>query len=109
MTKNLPVNKFQWIEDTSQFNENFIKNYKEDSDEGYFAEADVQYPEKLHELHNYLLFLPERMKLEKFQKLVANLHDKTEYTIHTRNLKQALNHGLILKKVHRVIKFNQKA
>ena len=109
MAKNLPVNKFQWIEDTSQFNENFIKNYKEDSDEGYFAEADVQYPEKLHELHNYLLFLPERMKLEKFQKLVANLHDKTEYAIHIRNLKQALNHGLILKKVHRVIKFNQKA
>ena len=109
MAKNLPVNKFQWIEDISQFNEDFIKNYKEDSDEGYFAEADVQYPEKLHELHNYLLFLPERMKLDKFEKLVANLHDKTEYTIHIRNLKQALNHGLILKKVHRVIKFNQKA
>ena len=54
-------------------------------------------------------FLPERMKLEKIEKLVANLHDKTEYVIHIRNLKQALNHELILKKVHRVIKFNQKA
>ena len=49
------------------------------------------------------------MKLEKIEKLVANLHDKTEYVIHIRNLKQALNHELILKKVHRVIKFNQKA
>ena len=49
------------------------------------------------------------MKLEKFEKLVANLHDKTGYVIHIRNLKQALNHRLILKKIHRVIKFNQKA
>ena len=67
------------------------------------------YLEKLHELHNDLLFLPERMKTEKVEKLVSNLHDKTEYVIHTRNLKQALNHGLVLKKVHKVIKFNQNA
>ena len=49
------------------------------------------------------------MKIEKVEKLVANLHDKTEYVIHIRNLKQALNHRLVLKKVHRVIKFNQNA
>ena len=49
------------------------------------------------------------MKIEKIEKLLANLHDKTEYVIHIRNLKQALNHGLVLKKVHRVIKFNQNA
>ena len=49
------------------------------------------------------------MKIEKVEKLVANLHDKTEYVIHIRNLKQALNHGLVLKKLHRVIKFNQNA
>ena len=49
------------------------------------------------------------MKLEKFEKLLTNLHDKSEDAIHIRNLKQALNHGLILKKVHTVIKFNQKA
>ena len=49
------------------------------------------------------------MKIEKVEKLVTNLHDKTEYVIHMRNLKQALNHGLILKKLHRVVKFNQKA
>ena len=49
------------------------------------------------------------MKTEKVEKLVANLHDKNEYVKHIRNLKQALNHGLVLKKVHRVIKFNQKA
>ena len=43
------------------------------------------------------------------EKHVANLQDKTEYVIHIRNLKQALNHGLALQKVHRIIKFNQKA
>ena len=49
------------------------------------------------------------MKIEKVKKLVANLCDKTEYVIQTRNLKQALNHGLVLKKFHRIIKFKQKA
>ena len=49
------------------------------------------------------------MKIEKFEKLAADLHDKSEYIIHIRNLKQALNHGLVLKKVHVVITFNQNA
>ena len=97
----------QWIEDTSQFNADFIKNYNGESDEGYFLEADVQYLEKLHELHNDLPFLPERIKIEGVEKLVANLHDKTEYVIHIRNLKQTLDQGLVLKKVHRAIKFDQ--
>ena len=70
---------------------------------------DIQYLEKLHELNNDLQFLPERMKFEKVKKLFTNLHDKTEYVIRIRNLKQALNQGLILKKVHRVVKFSQKA
>ena len=49
------------------------------------------------------------MKFERVEKLLSNLHDKTEYVIHIRNLKQALNYGLVLKKVHKVIKFNQSA
>ena len=72
------------IKDTSEFNEDFIKNYNEESDEGYFLEVHVQYLEKLHELHYGLSFLPERMKIQKIEKLVANLHDKTEYVIHIR-------------------------
>ena len=63
---------FEWIEDTSKFNEDFIKNYNEKSEEGYFLEVDAQYPEKLHELYNDLPFLPERRKIEKVQKLVTN-------------------------------------
>ena len=78
MSQILPVNNFAWFKDTSQFNEDFIKNYNEEINEGYFLEVDVQYLEKLHELHNDLSFLPERMKMEKVEKLVANLHDKAE-------------------------------
>ena len=109
MLQKLPVHNFESIKDNYQFNEDLIKNENKESDEGYFLEVDVQYLEKLHEVHNDLPFLPERMKIEKVEKLVANLHDKTEYVIHIRNLKQALNHRLVLKKVHRVIKFNQNA
>ena len=72
------VNNFERIKDTFQFNEGFIKNYNEKSDEGYFLEVDIQYLEKLHELQNDLLFLPERIKIEKVGKLVANLHDKND-------------------------------
>ena len=109
MSQKLAVNNIEWIEDTSEFNEDFIKNYNEESDGEYFLENNVQYTEKLHKLHNDLPLLPERMKSEKVEKLVANLHDKTEYVIHIRNLTQVLNNGLVLKKVHRVIKFNQNA
>ena len=109
MLQKLPVNNFEQIKNTSQINEDFVKNYNEESDEGYFLKVDVQYLEKLHELHNALPFLLERMTIQEVERLVANLHDKTEYVTHIKNLKQALNHGLVLKKVHRVIKFNQNA
>ena len=87
-----------------EFDKSFIKSYNDESDERYFLEVDVQYPEKLHDLHNDLLFLPERMKTENIQNLIANLDDKTEYFIYKKKLEQALNRGLFLKKVHRVIK-----
>ena len=54
MSQKLQINGFKWIEDTSQFNEDFIRNYNEESDEGYFFENDVQYPEKLHDLHTII-------------------------------------------------------
>ena len=54
-------------------------------------------------------FLPEKMKIDKTQKLVCHLCDKKKYVVHISILKQALNHGLKLKKVHRVIEFNQEA
>ena len=108
MLQKLPVNKFELTEETSHFNDDFIKNYIEKNDQGYFLEVEVEYPEKLHELHNDLPFLPERKKINNIEKLVTNLYDKDEHVIHIRNLKQALTHGLIMIKVHRVIKFNKK-
>ena len=60
----------------------------------------------MHDWHSDLPFLPERMKIDKCNKLVCNLYDKKNYVFHIRSLKQALNYGLILKKVHRVIQFN---
>ena len=60
-------------------------------------------------LHSDMPFLPEKMKIDKTQKLVCNLRDKNKYVVHISILKQALNHGLKLKKVHRVIEFNQEA
>ena len=50
----------------------------------------------------------KRIKIENVEKLAANLHDKTEYVVYIRNLKQALNHGLVFKKAHRAITCNQK-
>ena len=108
MFQKLPLGGFKWVEVTSQFNEYFIKSYNEDSNIRYFIEADIQHPEKLHELHSDLPFLPKRIKIETVEKLVANLHDKEEYVIYIGNLKQSSNHRLVLKKVNRVIKFNQK-
>ena len=81
MSQKLPVNKFEWIEETSQFNEDFIKNYNEESDEGYFLEVDTQYQEKLHELRTGFPFLPERKKIKEIKRLVTNLYDKNEYAI----------------------------
>ena len=72
-----------------------MKNYNEESGEGYFLEVHIQYPEKLDEIDNDLPFSPKRMETEKVGEPVANLNDKTEYVIHIRNLKQTLNDGLV--------------
>ena len=80
---------------------------KKNSDKGYILEVDVDYPSKLHRLHSDMPFLPERMKIDKTKKLVCNLHHKKKYVVHISILKQVLDHGLKLKKVHRVIEFNQ--
>ena len=91
----------------SKFNEDFIKKYDEDSNTGYFFEVDVEYPKTLFNSHKDLPFLPERKKVEKAEK--CSIEDKEKYVIHIRALKQALNHGLKLKEVYRIIQFKQKA
>ena len=90
MSQKLPVNGFKWENDLLRFNDRFIKNYNENSNEGYFLEV-------------------EEKKIEKVEKLVCGIEDKETNVIQIRALKQALNHELILKRVHRVIQFNQEA
>ena len=70
--------------------------------------VDVRYPKRLHDLHSDLPFLPKRMEINKCKKLICNPFNKKKYVIHVNLLKQALNHGLKLKKIHRVIEFTQK-
>ena len=72
----LPVNGFKWLEDTSEINEEFIKNHDENYDKGHILEVDVKYPRKLHDVHSDLPFLPKRMKIDKCKKLVCNLFNK---------------------------------
>ena len=107
MSQKLPVNNFKWVkqEDLSQFNENFIKTYDENNNTGYFFEVDVEYPKELFNLHKDSPFLPESKKVNKVEKLISDLEDKKKYVNHIRALKQALNHGLRLKKIHRIIQF----
>ena len=107
MCKKLPVGDFKWVDDLSVFTEDFIKNYDEKSDIGYNLEVGVEYLKSLHKLHSDLPFLSERMKINKCDKLICNLNDKENYPVHILALKQALNHGLKLTKVHSVIAFRQ--
>ena len=72
-------------------------------------EVDVKYPKILHKLHSDLPFLSERMEINKCKKLVCNLFNKKKYVTHINSSKQTLNHGLKLKKIHRVTEFNQDA
>ena len=93
MSQKLPVNSFKW----KKYVKIQWKNYDENSDIGYILTVDVEYLKRLHNLHNVLPFLQKRMKIEKCNRLVCNLYDKNNYVAHIRILKQALNHGLILK------------
>ena len=71
----------------------------------YLLEVDVEYQKELHENHNKLPLLVERMKIGREEKLVPNRRDKKGYVVHIKKLNQALKYGLKLKKVHRIIEF----
>ena len=100
MSQKLPVNSFKWVKKLSWFNEIFIKNYNENSNTGSFLEVDIDYPKKLFDFHKEFPFLLESKKVNKVEKLICSAEDKEKYVMHIRVLKQALNHGLVLRKVH---------
>ena len=109
MVQKLPTHGFKWVKKVEEFTAEHISKLVKKDKEGYILEVDVDYPKELHRKHNELPFLPERMKIGKVEKLVPNLNKKQKYVVHIKVLDQALKHGLVLKKVHRVISFEQSA
>ena len=109
MIKKRPVSSFKWVKNVSRIDEEFIKNYDENSDViGYFLKIHFEYPKELHYLHSDLPFSPEKMKINKHDKLVCTLYDKKGYVAHIKNIRQALHHGS-KKKVSKAIDFYQEA
>ena len=130
MCKRLPTGNFKWLNnlpETSEEIESFLNKYTEDSDRGIILEVDLEYPKELHDLHNEYPCAPEKMIITddmlsdyarkikeehsvssgKVPKLVTTLNDKEKYVSHYRNLQLYLSLGIRIKKIHRVLEFNQ--
>ena len=103
MSQPLPTGEFRWVD----IEPNEISELATKTDKGYILEVDVSYPAELHNQHNDLPFMCERIEINGVEKLVSNLRDKKSYLIHIRALAQALKHGLILDRIHQAIEFNQ--
>ena len=100
MSKPLPTHGFRWMKREE------LKNWK---NQPCILEVDLTYPEKHHDLHNDYPLAPERITVNKVEKLIPNLNDKTKYVIHHETLKLYLSLGLKLTKIHRGIKFEESA
>ena len=103
MSQPLPTCRFKWVD--IQIDE--ISGLAKLKIKGYLLEVDISYPSELHDSHNDLPFMCEKMVIGGVEKLVPNLRDKKNYVIHIRALDQALKHGLVLEQIHRAIEFNQ--
>ena len=103
MSQPLPTGGFKWID----VNPNEISKSATPTDKGYVLEVDVSYPKELHNPHNDLTFMCERMEINGVEKLVPNLRDKKNYVIHIQALNQALQHGLRLDRIYQAIEFDQ--
>ena len=109
MSQPLPTGGLKWVEVRRDLNPKNIANLMAKTDRGYMLEVDVNYPKELHDYHNDLPFMCEKIKINGVEKLVPNLYDKKKYVIHIKALHQALKHRLVLEKIHRVIEFKQPA
>ena len=103
MSPPLPTGRFKWVD----VNPNEISELATRTDKGYILEVDVNYPKELHNPHNDLPFMCERMEINGVEKLVPSLRDKKNYVIHIQAMNQVLQHGLRLDRIHRAIEFNQ--
>ena len=96
MSQSLPTGGFKWVD----VNHNKISELATRTDKGYLLEVDVSYPKELHNQHNDLPFMCERMEINGVEKLVPSLRDKKNYVIHIQALNRALQHGLRLDRIH---------
>ena len=126
MLENLPYDEFKWLRDdeTDSIDSNCVSA---GNDVGYILEVDLKYPCKLHDLHNDYPLAPEKMRVSKdmlsdycssiaekydikvgdVAKLILNLRDKSCYVLHYRTLQLYMSLGMVVKKIHRVLKFKQ--
>ena len=126
MSQYLPTGNFKWMSD-KEIKRIDLGKYKADGEKGLILEVDLEYPQELHDLHNDYPPAPEKTKVssgmlseyckrtaDKYKisiglvgKLIPTLRDKKEYVLHYRNLQLYPDLGLKIKKVHRVLKFDQ--
>ena len=124
ISRYLPYGVFKWLKNVDNFDVNWVSK---NSSIGYILKVDLEYPEKLHLLHNDYPLAPEKLaipydmlsdyckkiadeyeiKVGDVKKLIPNLGNKTNYVLHYRNLQLYLSLGMKLNKVHKVLKFKQ--
>ena len=109
MSQSLPTGGFRWIKVGDRNPKTIVEELVDKKDRGYLLEVDVAYPRELHNSHNDLPFMCNRMKINGVEKLIPNLYYKRKYIIHIKALKQAIDHGLVLERIHRCIEFKQSA
>ena len=135
MSQPLPVSDFAWLSQAEQDTMwknlgQVVQDYSDNDEWSYFLKVDLSYPSSLHKKHDTFPLAPEHLQipfdeLSSFQqsylrqqsmthvtnhkKLIPNLYDKTEYVLHIKNLQQYLALGLVCTKLHKVIRFKQKA
>ena len=114
MCESLPVGNFK-IYDDKRLSEDTkakiidrLQNWKSNSKKGYIIELDLEYPKELHDLHNSYPLAPEKIKVNKIDKLIPNLYDKKKYICHIKNLQLYVDLGLKIKKIHRILEFDQR-
>ena len=124
MSEYLPYGGFKWLKNVDEFD---VKSISEKNTIGHFLEVDLEYPDKLHELHNDYPVAPEKravssdmlsnyckkiadryeIKVVDVKKLIPKLGNESNDVVHSRNLQLYLSLGIKLTKIHRVLKFQQ--
>ncbi|KAJ8914368.1 hypothetical protein NQ315_011356 [Exocentrus adspersus] len=113
MSQYLPHSNFKWLspDEIANFDITQQQCSNPNSDVGYILEVDMTYGQELHDLHDELPFCPENItppiEGKRQVKLIPNLFNKNKYVLHYRNLYQAIQHGLKVDKIHRILSFNQ--